>query len=156
VALPTTGNISLTMVATELGVALPLSLNDGRTRTLAGIPTGNIGLLSLRGKSNGPTVSIQIISSGSETAGAGRRRNYFNMQFDWTGSVTPTSYSWSVSDPQLSIVNPSSRTPIVRGPSWSPDVFNMSGSSDVVCNAVISGVTYSASVNITFTIPGDI
>lgn len=50
-ALPTTGAITLGMVAVELGISLPLSLGDARVRALAGKPTGAITLGDLRGKS---------------------------------------------------------------------------------------------------------
>lgn len=50
--LPTTGPISIAMVAAELGISSAgLSLGDARVRALAGKPTGPISLGDLRGKS---------------------------------------------------------------------------------------------------------
>jgi len=41
-ALPTSGTITLAMIAAELGVGLPLDLNAANVRALAGKPSGNI------------------------------------------------------------------------------------------------------------------
>lgn len=49
--LPLSPPINMQQVATELGTTLPISLTDNSVRTLAGIPTGNISLLDLLGKS---------------------------------------------------------------------------------------------------------
>lgn len=49
--LPTTGPISISMVAAELGISSAgLSLGDARVRALAGKPTGPISFSDLRGK----------------------------------------------------------------------------------------------------------
>lgn len=51
--LPSSGSITLAQVATELGVSLPLNLNDASVRALAGKPTGSIVLPNdLWGKSS--------------------------------------------------------------------------------------------------------
>ena len=156
-ALPTTGNITLLQVATELGVTPPLSLNDSRTRTLAGIPTGNISLNDLRGKSSGPTLTINITSSGSESAGLDMRRDYFNLQLNWTGSTTPSSYSWViVNEGYATITNSGSRTPIVRGPAWNPAYLNYTVLVGVRCTAVIGGVSYQQTIDLNVTQPGGI
>lgn len=49
--LPSTPPISLAQVAAELGVALPLGLDETNVRNLAGKPTGPVSLLDLLGKS---------------------------------------------------------------------------------------------------------
>lgn len=60
-ALPTTGPITMTMVADELGISpTGLSLGDPRVRELAGKPTGPIGLSDLRGKSSGPPPPVEF------------------------------------------------------------------------------------------------
>lgn len=41
-ALPTSGNITIAMIAAELGVGLPLDLNASNVRELAGKPTGSV------------------------------------------------------------------------------------------------------------------
>lgn len=56
--LPTSGPISIGMVAAELGISLPLSLGDPRVRALAGKPSGPISLGDLRGKSAVPPFSL--------------------------------------------------------------------------------------------------
>lgn len=43
-ALPSSGSITIAMIATELGVGLPLSLTDTNVRALAGKATGNVVL----------------------------------------------------------------------------------------------------------------
>lgn len=60
-ALPSSGTISMSQVAAELGVAATgLSLNDTRVRTLAGVPSGAISMSNLHGKSSfvAPTMGI--------------------------------------------------------------------------------------------------
>ena len=55
-ALPSSGSITMAMIATELGISpTGLSLNDSRVRTLAGVPSGAISMANLYGKSNIPT-----------------------------------------------------------------------------------------------------
>lgn len=55
-ALPSSGTITMAMIATELGISpTGLSLNDSRVRTLAGVPSGAISMANLYGKSNIPT-----------------------------------------------------------------------------------------------------
>lgn len=41
-ALPGSGQITIQMIATELGVSLPLDLNASNVRALAGVPSGSI------------------------------------------------------------------------------------------------------------------
>ena len=95
--LPTSGPISLGMVAQELGISLPLSLGDPRVRALAGKPSGPISLGDLRGKSAIPPFSL----TGNSVS------NSANSQFsDGTVSCAPgvtrvggtgtISYSWVV------------------------------------------------------------
>lgn len=51
--LPSSGPISISMVAAELGIsAAGLSLNDSRVRALAGKPSGTISMSDLYGKSS--------------------------------------------------------------------------------------------------------
>jgi hypothetical protein len=50
-ALPSSGSITMEMIATELGISpTGLSLNDSRVRTLAGVPSGAISMAILYGK----------------------------------------------------------------------------------------------------------
>lgn len=58
--LPTTGKISLGDINVELGRsrASPVSLGGGLVRPLAGVPSGQIKLSNLRGKTNGALTTI--------------------------------------------------------------------------------------------------
>lgn len=53
--LPASGNLTLGMVAAELGLGLPISLGDTVVRNLAGVPSGPISMSNLYGKSAGGT-----------------------------------------------------------------------------------------------------
>ncbi|WP_188013153.1 hypothetical protein [Photobacterium damselae] len=58
-ALPSSGSISMSQVAAELGIpATGLSLNDQRVRVLAGRLSGTISFSDLRGKSNAKVITI--------------------------------------------------------------------------------------------------
>lgn len=71
-ALPSSGTITMAMIATELGISpTGLSLNDSRVRTLAGVPSGAISMSNLYGKSN---VFSTIMTVGGENSG--RYRGY--------------------------------------------------------------------------------
>ena len=67
-ALPSSGSISVSSIATELGISSAgLSLGSAPVRTLAGVPTGAIKLSDLHGKSAGATLVagyLVIISTG--------------------------------------------------------------------------------------------
>lgn len=78
--LPASGAISMSQVATELGIsATGLNLNDSRVRTLAGIPSGSISLNALHGKSNFPPLSVSAPNTSRTSSAAG------------TGTLTTTS-----------------------------------------------------------------
>jgi len=95
--LPTSGPISIGMVAAELGISLPLSLGDPRVRALAGKPSGPISLGDLRGKSAIPPFSLTAndaaesadtrFSDGTASCAPGVTR---------VGGTGTVSYSWVV------------------------------------------------------------
>lgn len=59
--LPASGAISLSMIATELGLAATgLNLNDSRVRSLAGKPTGAVSFSDFYGKTYSPPVNYTI------------------------------------------------------------------------------------------------
>jgi hypothetical protein len=60
--LQSSGTISLSQVNTELGIAATtaISLNQANVRTLAGVPSGTIGMANLYGKSNNFTFNYTI------------------------------------------------------------------------------------------------
>lgn len=78
-ALPSNGVISLNDVRKELNVTGPISLGDSNVRQLAGISSGKISLLDLKGKS-----SIQ--------------KTKITVECDWfllnAGSINITFYEW--------------------------------------------------------------
>lgn len=61
--LPTSGNISMVMVAQELSIgAGGLNLNDSRVRALAGRPSGAISMADLRGKSAYVPMTLSLVN----------------------------------------------------------------------------------------------
>jgi hypothetical protein len=94
--LPTSGPISIGMVAAELGIALPLSLGDSRVRALAGVPSGPISLGQLRGKS--ASTSTGGGSSGGGGGGGGTTSTLAASMYDANGetSATGTQYTYLV------------------------------------------------------------
>lgn len=97
-ALPVSGPISIGMVASELGIGLPLSLGDTRVRALAGVPSGPISLGQLRGKSayTPMTVTAAGASSGpvsSENSGGSVSGRALSGVTDGVG---PYSYTWNI------------------------------------------------------------
>lgn len=96
--LPTTGPLSLGMVATELGIGLPLSLGDSRVRALAGVPSGPISLSQLRGKSayTPMMVSTTGASSGPVSSDNAGGTVGGTASSSVTGGVGPFTYSWAI------------------------------------------------------------
>lgn len=98
--IPTTGSISLGMVAQELGVAKPLSLGDSRVRTLAGKASGAISLTDLRGKTHStyvlPTIDCETIIDRPVLANIGAFVvvNYA-AAFSIIGGEAPFTVTWA-------------------------------------------------------------
>ena len=97
-ALPTSGNITIQMIATELGLSLPLDLNDSRVRTLAGKPSGSITMPGdFYGKSSVTatiTGSMSQQRQGGTTSTSWRSSGVFGVTTS-SGTV-PTAYAWSI------------------------------------------------------------
>ncbi|WOB78468.1 hypothetical protein [Brevundimonas nasdae] len=138
--IPTSGTYTSEQVRAEWGFATPFT--SSQVSSAAGLNTP-WNSEQLRGKSNGPTVTIQITQNGSEAVGTGRRRDYFTATINWSGSVTPTSYSWSWGGYSAALASPSARTCRFTGQSYSPLAANGYDDSNPFCNVVIGGVTYS-------------
>lgn len=87
--LPATGPISMSQVATELGIsATGLSLNDSRVRALAGKPSGAISMADLRGKSaviREPATGDNY-STSSPTYFVANLNTPSQAQFAWNGT----------------------------------------------------------------------
>lgn len=65
-ALPSTGPITLQMIADELGIsATGLTLNNSAVRALAGKPSGPISMGDLRGKSASITMTAGLVLTGT-------------------------------------------------------------------------------------------
>lgn len=96
-ALPTSGNITIAMIAAELGVGLPLDLNAANVRTLAGKPTGSVIMpTDFYGKSGnfaGPIIIDTNDPSGSgftthQIAGYSGNRSLRVERYNYTGDTT--------------------------------------------------------------------
>lgn len=96
--LPTSGSISMSQIAAELGLAMPISLTDTAVRTLAGKPTGAVSMpTDFYGKSNGG-VTITV-GARTNTRVGGAASTTWRLQRTFTPVITgmtPTSYSWSL------------------------------------------------------------
>lgn len=96
--LPSTGAISMDMVADELGIsASGLSLNDSRVRNLAGRPSGAISFSDLRGKSAYTPMSLSasdIYTLTDSRYGAGTAVGYPTVYV--TNGLAPFSYQWTI------------------------------------------------------------
>ncbi|HEH9441869.1 TPA: hypothetical protein SIA39_003937 [Aeromonas sobria] len=93
-ALPSSGQIFMSQIATELGIASTgLSLNDQRVRALAGKPSGPVWFSDFWGKANAYTGTISIGNSGT-TSGVYRP----NPSSGWVyGSFSnPTCYGAAI------------------------------------------------------------
>jgi hypothetical protein len=91
VTLPTSGSISMSQVAAELGIsATGLSLNDSRVRSLAGKPSGAISMSDLRGKSASALTSFSAQPTNISTATGTRSAT---ATFNTDGSIALTNSS---------------------------------------------------------------
>lgn len=100
--LPTSGPISIGMVAAELGISLPISLGDSRVRALAGVPTGPISLGQLRGKSSNPYTPMALTTTNGTGGPASSDNSGGTVSgqatVSITGGVAPYSIQWTVTD----------------------------------------------------------
>ena len=92
---PSSGEIRMSHVATEISAGYPLSLTDSRVRTLAGVPSGQISLSQLRGKSAALRATGNSASAFKDSrTGAGTvscNPSVTNVQ----GGTAPYTYNWS-------------------------------------------------------------
>lgn len=88
--LPASGPISMSQVATELGVtASGINLNQTNVRTLAGRPSGTISMSDLLGKSNGLVFNLIAGNSPGDTAARGFK-SYDDNGAGVYGSISPS------------------------------------------------------------------
>nr|WP_295237602.1 hypothetical protein [uncultured Brevundimonas sp.] len=153
-ALPSSGSISIAQVAAELGLSLPLDLNDSRVRALAGKPTGNVTLPNdFWGKSNGPSLSISV-NQYQENVGSNLVRDVASLTLNWTGSTAPSSYSWSWGGYSVSIFNGNSRTARFQGQNYNAFSLGGTDNENATCYAVFNGVQYDVSTYLSFNTDG--
>ena len=87
---PAAAPISLSQVRTELGASGAISLAQASVRTLAGIPTGSINLLSLLNKSAGAVVASGSSSVEDTTISPADAAVEMTFSSDGTISGTPS------------------------------------------------------------------
>jgi hypothetical protein len=89
--LPSSGPISMSQVAAELGIsATGLSLNDSRVRALAGKPSGAISMNDLHGKSAGGLTSFTALPTNVSSSTGTRSAT---VTFNTDGSIALTNSS---------------------------------------------------------------
>lgn len=115
--LPSSGPISMAMIANELGIsASALSLNDSRVRNLAGRPSGPIGFSDLHGKSAyTPMSGVGVDSEGVWPSNNGQAFTAIVYpQVSISGGTAPYTYSWAfTTSAGAALVNPTSAYPSV-------------------------------------------
>ena len=85
--LPASFPLSMSQVATELGVALPLSLDAANVRSLAGVATGPISFSNLLGKSSASASTTYSASPNYTSAAVGTRTASIRFYADGTSGV---------------------------------------------------------------------
>lgn len=135
--LPTSGVITLGMVASELGIGLPLSLGDPRVRALAGVPSGQISLGQLRGKSAvGPLTLTGMNAYNSADTQLGGGTVSCNPSVYSAGGVEPKTYAWSVlSNPRPLAVSLTSGTSVTAQFTYTK---NATGSGEVTLRCTVT------------------
>jgi hypothetical protein len=98
--LPTSGPISLVQVRAELGTGGPISLDQPDVRALAGVDTGAIGLLDLRGKT-GPGSGAAMTVTATDGADTGEAPGsaftaYAYPSVSVAGGTAPFTYTWTI------------------------------------------------------------
>lgn len=93
-ALPSNGPISMSQVATELGMsATGLSLGTTSVRNLAGRLSGTISMSDLRGKSAMSVVGHNSLALYESNGASGRATAFPYVTV--TGGVEPYTYQWA-------------------------------------------------------------
>lgn len=138
------------MIATELGLSLPLNLNDSRVRTLAGKPTGSITIpTDLYGKSN-MTLSIGT-SSGLGGSGAFRYTT-IAASISKIGGGTITAYNWTIAGDTAGGLSFTSAqnvaTAAFQGPAYETKGFNTNATASIGCTVTVDGTNYYRSAEV--------
>lgn len=135
-ALPT-GQISFGQVNTELNLSATaqISLNDSAVRTLAGVPSGQIAMSNLQGKSNLPAY-------GSAYQGgyfAGQISTAGNGVADYNLVVGPLSSAQSILQWKVVDTSTTGTSSVITGPSNSAAMNDASHPAAQFCEAVSVG-----------------
>ena len=135
--LPTSGPISIGMVAAELGIGLPLSLGDPRVRALAGVRSGPISLGQLRGKSAVAPLTVAAANSyGSADTQFGPGVVSCNPGVSVAGGTDPKTFAWSIlSNPRPVTVNLSSGPAVTAQFAYTK---NAAGSAEVMLRCTVT------------------
>lgn len=150
-ALPTSGNITMAMVKTELGLSssTTLSLTDSRVRSLAGKPSGSISLSDLRGKSAAPSVTVTIGGGMNIQYGGGGLYNEAYYSGTFTANVTggtPTAYRWWVDDLMGMLwTNSTTSSTTLTSPTYNTDGITNQATFTVYCEVTVNGVKFTGS-----------
>lgn len=142
------GDISVGMVATEIGASLPLNLGDSRVRALAGVASGPISLGQLRGK----TYFQASLSAERTSVLAGPAINRYMLYTDTItcAAAGATGWAWSLNQAGVSggAVTGTDQGGGVYRVQWSIPIEEgepMYGSFVVTCTATRPGLSSTAS-----------
>jgi len=145
-ALPSTGPISLANVNVELGLSstATISLNQANVRTLAGVASGTISMSNLLGKSNAPTITINVGSLYTTRSGAGSATSN-SATATASGGSGGYTYAWTRVSGDTYTINSSTSATTTFTTTLSNGQFK---SGIYRCTVTSGGVTASADIQV--------
>lgn len=152
--LPATGPLSASQINTELGRAsgAAISLGASAVRSLAGVASGAIGFVNLRGKSSIPGLSVSASNVSANDAGfasSGAVGPTGNAATTPSGGVGPYTYSWArVSGSTV----PGASSLTAQNPTWS--AASVTGIQTAIWRVTVTdslGATATAEISVTLT-----
>jgi len=147
-ALPSTGPISLANVNVELGLSstATISLNQANVRTLAGVASGTISMSNLLGKSNAPTITINVGSLYTTRSGAGSATSN-SATATASGGSGGYTYAWTRVSGDTYTINSSTSATTTFTTTLSNGQFK---SGIYRCTVTSGGVTAFANIQVDF------